>query len=248
MALPSARAWLASLALVCLAPSPSPAKVNLAAIPQPRFQVDWLVHHQQQVILTATRRPPVYFLGDSITAGWGGPGAATPFRWGEFLFQSLFRPAGAVNFGIPGDCTQHVLWRVQNGLFLFHQPKVVVLMIGTNNLLLGNTPEEVAQGIAFIVRSIQVLSPGTRVLLLGVLPAEVAGLATRHKAAVVNRLVAGLHDGQSVVFLNMARLFLSPNGRVNRALLYDGVHPSFLGYYVWAQVIVGPLRYLLALP
>src|SRR5262245_49609773 len=116
MALPSPRVLLASsVALVCLAAAPSPAQINLAAIPQPIFTPYFFVTHHRFVHMTAVHQPPILFLGDSITTGWGGPGqAAYPYHFGELVFQAFFRPAGALNFGMPGLGTEHLLWQIQN--------------------------------------------------------------------------------------------------------------------------------------
>jgi lysophospholipase L1-like esterase len=248
MALPSRAVLASSVVLFCLAPSPSPAQINLAAIPQPMLSLTYFVQHHRFVQMNAVHRPPIVFLGDSITTGWGGPGQAIyPYRFGELVFQAFFRPAGALNFGIPGMGTEHLLWQIQNGLFRVHKPKVVVLMIGTNNLQ-RNTPMEIAQGIGLVVWNIRALSPGTRILLLGLLPAGDGPRQGRLNIAAINRFLATLADGQSVFFLNMGGLFVHPSGRVNRALLFDGFHPTFLGYLVWAQVMARPLGYLLALP
>src|SRR5262245_2400838 len=136
MALPSLRGLLASsIALIFVTPSPGQAQINFAAIPQPMLTPTFFVEHHRFVHMNAVHRPPLVLLGDSSTAGWGGPGqGAYPYRFGETLFQAFFRPAGALNFGIPGTGTEHLLWQIQNGLFAVHKPRVVVLMIGTNNL------------------------------------------------------------------------------------------------------------------
>ena len=99
------------------------------------------------------------FLGDSITQGWNN----------NEVWRRHFGPRKAANFGIGGDRTEHVLWRIQNGELEGIAPKVTVLMIGTNNSG-ANTPEEIAQGITAIVDELRKRLPNTKILLLGVFP------------------------------------------------------------------------------
>src|SRR5205823_5263650 len=112
----------------------------------------------------------VLFLGDSITDAWGGDGH-DPRAAGAAIFKEEFVPLKTANFGIGGDRTQHVLWRLQNGELEGIQPKVVMLMIGTNNSNgRDNTAEEIADGIKAIVKEVHKHSPRTKVLLLGIFP------------------------------------------------------------------------------
>src|SRR5436190_19976020 len=104
--------------------------------------------HDKFVEIAKRGNVDVLFLGDSITDAWGGEGHGK--GGGASIFEKEFVPLKAANFGIGGDRTQHVLWRLQNGELEGIQPKVVMLMIGTNNLG-SNTPEEIADGITAIV-------------------------------------------------------------------------------------------------
>jgi lysophospholipase L1-like esterase len=132
----------------------------------------------------------VLFLGDSITDAWRTTGRKV---WDEH-----FAPLQAANFGISGDRTQHVLWRLQNGEFDGIRPKVVVLMIGTNNIGQRNPepPASAIKGIKAIVREIHARSPSTRVLLLGVFPrGEKPDHPHRAQIREINEAVARL-DGR----------------------------------------------------
>src|SRR5262249_5495435 len=122
---------------------------------------EWLKDHLKFMQQVRRQHNDVVFLGDSITEGW------TTTGWQAWSAQ--IAPLRAVAFGIRGDQTQNVLWRVLNGE-LSGRPKVAVLMVGLNNLALGQSPEETAAGITAVVKSIRAISPGTKVLLLGVLP------------------------------------------------------------------------------
>src|SRR5207237_9355722 len=116
--------------------------------------------HKQFLAIAKKGGVDVLFLGDSITHGWEGQKA-----WKEY-----FEPLKAANFGIGGDQTGHVLWRLTEGKELEGiSPKVAVLMIGTNNSG-RDSAEQIAEGITLIVKTIQEKSPKTKVLLLGVFP------------------------------------------------------------------------------
>jgi lysophospholipase L1-like esterase len=167
------------------------------------------------------------FLGDSITQGWGGARKT----WDRF-----YTPRKADNFGIGGDRTQHVLWRIQNGELARIEPKVVVLMIGTNNAS-GNTPDEIAQGITAIVGELRKRLPKTKILLLGVFPREPKPSPMRERLARVNEKIAKLDDGSNVRYLDIGKAFLSEDGTISKEIMPDYLHLSQKGYRVWAEAM-----------
>jgi lysophospholipase L1-like esterase len=128
---------------------------------------------------------------------------------------------------------------VQTGQVALASPDVVVLMVGTNNLgLLGQSPRAVAAGITRIVEEIELQSPGTRILLLGILPrGQTQDDPLRAKVADVNRLIAGLDDGDRVTFLDIGAWFLQPDGRISPGVMPDFVHPSLWGYQLYTSAI-----------
>ena len=135
VALAAGLAWAVTLAA---GPAAGGEKGNPAATPAPRMgkggqpDANWMKRHEGFVKIAKRGDVDVLFLGDSITDAWGGEGH-NPRSAGARIFQEEFVPLKAANFGIGGDRTQHVLWRLQNGELDGIQPKVVMLMIGTNN-------------------------------------------------------------------------------------------------------------------
>jgi lysophospholipase L1-like esterase len=147
----------------------------------------------------------------------------------------------AVNLGIGGDRTQHVLWRLDHGNMEGLTPKVAVVMIGTNNTNgSDNTAAEIADGIKKIVAKVQEKSPATKVLLLAVFPRGEAGDPQRDKIAQINGIIKELDDGKRVRFLDIGRRFLEEDGSLPKNVMPDLLHLSASGYEIWGDAM-GPL-------
>jgi lysophospholipase L1-like esterase len=188
----------------------------------------WIRTHESFVAIAKKGEAGVVFLGDSLTAHW-----RTKY---PTHFAQEFGKYNAVNFGIAGDKTQNVLWRVQNGTLAGLKPKVVVLMVGTNNAVVSaNPPEQIAAGINKIINAIHKRSASTNVLLLSILPRGAAEADAKNSQ--VNALIAGFHDGRRIHYLNIRRHFLNSDGKVSRALMPDLLHLNEKGYKVWADAI-----------
>ena len=146
--LPKWLVFLLALTLAALPAGPAWAQKakqgNTAVKPVPR-DPKWVKRHEAFVAMAKRGGIDVLFQGDSITDAWGGEGH-NPKAAGTAIFEKEFVPLKAANFGIGGDRTQHVLWRIQNGELEPINPKVAVVMIGTNNLG-SNTNEQIAEVI-----------------------------------------------------------------------------------------------------
>lgn len=192
----------------------------------------------------------VLFLGDSITEGW----RKAPHVWDHYFSQ--YQPA---NFGIGGDQTQHVIWRIENGELDGISPRVVVLMIGTNNSN-RHSGEQIAAANQRIIELIKAKIPGVKVLLLAILPRDARrnadGLITEAAVADAarrvaandraNALIARLDDGVNVRFLNTNAVFLGRDGRIPWTIMPDQLHPNAAGYQLWAEAIEKPLAEMMA--
>jgi lysophospholipase L1-like esterase len=210
---------------------------HAAVKPVPRDD-KWVKRHEGFVDIAKKGNVDVVFLGDSITDGWRGKGGAT-------IWKERFDPLKAVNFGIGGDRTQHVLWRIQNGELDGIKPKAAVLMIGTNNMA-ANSVEEIADGVKAIVQEIQKRQPQTKVLLLGIFPrSPKVSDKVRDKIKEVNKIVAKLDDGKQVHYLDIGAKFLDADGELKKEIMPDFLHLSQKGYEIWADAIKGPLGQLL---
>lgn len=177
----------------------------------------------------------VLFLGDSITAGWAGAG--------KDVWAKRFEKYHPANFGIGGDRTQHVLWRITHGELDGIRPKVVVLMLGTNNIKSDPAPA-IARADAKIVETIRQKLPGAKVLLLGIFPrahrTDDPAANIPAKVRAVNAELARLDDGKTVRYLDLADK-LAPGGKLVPEYYTDGVHLTSKGYEAWADATGGML-------
>jgi lysophospholipase L1-like esterase len=150
----------------------------------------------------------------------------------------------AANFGIGGDRTQHVLWRLQNGELDGIEPKVVMLMIGTNNMG-QDSAEQIAEGVTAVVKEINKRSPKTKVLLLGIFPRGNKPGMIRDKIKDCNMIIAKLDDGgKTVKYLDIGGKFLEPDGTLPPEIMYDYLHLTEKGYQIWADAVKAELEKL----
>lgn len=185
----------------------------------------------------------VYFLGDSITRRWQG----TDYPEHKQNWDQNFHGWNAADFGWGGDTTRNLLWRLDHGELDGVNPKVVVLLVGTNNV--GNTPPEdadaraadVAQGIRAILDRVREKAPTAKVVLVGVTPRNdaVTGGATALMPTVdkINERIGKFADGESIVFLNINDKLADENGKLRPGVTEDGLHLSVAGYQVWADAL-----------
>jgi lysophospholipase L1-like esterase len=232
----------------------TPVAENTATKPVPR-DANWVKRHDGFVEIAKRGGVDVLFLGDSITDAWGGEGHNKNAA-GAKIFEKTFEPLKAANFGIGGDRTQHVLWRIQNGELDGIVPKVCMLMIGTNNSNgTDNTAEEIAEGITIIVKTLREKQPQMKVLLLAVFPRadkREPGIETvpadglRKKIDDVNKIIAKLDDGKTVRYLDIGPKFLEGDGSLSKAIMPDFLHLSEKGYQIWADAVLPVLTELLS--
>ena len=197
----------------------------------------WMSQHLDINSIGKTRKPELVFLGNSITQSWGGEGrnvwSAAPELW-----DSLYKPLNAANFGISGDRTQNVLWRIENGNFDNINPELIVLAIGVNNFR-HNTAADIAEGIAAIVKSLKGKIPSSKILLLGPFPAGATRSdPMREKYREVHALIAPLGNQSNVIYMNIGKGYINTDGSLNYKLMRkDNVHLTTEGYYRWAESI-----------
>ena len=227
---------LGILALAVLAPLHA-AFAASTTDPVSREQEGWIKRHEAMNERVKQGNVDLLMIGDSITHGWEVPGKET---WDQY-----YAKRNAVNLGISGDRTEHVLWRLQNGNIDGISPKAAVIMIGTNNLK-DNTPEEINAGIAAIIKLLREKLPSTKILLLAVFPRdEKPGTENRKELGQLNKLIRKQADGKSVFFHNINKAFLDKKGVLSKEIMPDALHPNQKGYALWGAAMEPKLREVL---
>lgn len=180
-------------------------------------------------------RIDVYFVGDSITRRWG---CSDP-QYQHLLasWQKNFFGWNAANFGWGGDTTNHILWRISHGELEGLQPKVIVILAGTNNLgprPNGQDADDIALGIKAIIDTCQRKVPDAKIILTAIFPRN------DNRAALpvirrVNEQIAEYADGDRIRFLNVNDKLADADSNLRAGMMMDGLHPTARGYQVWAD-------------
>lgn len=207
----------------------------------------WLPRHEQkkadtQRMVAEGRSPQLVFIGDSITQGWEKEGAA--------VWQTYYARHNALGLGFGGDRTENVLWRLQHGAVDGIDPKVAVLMVGTNNTgLRGDFPANTVAGTRRNLDELQRRLPRTRILLVAIFPRDATpDSPLRRTNDAINAQLPKLADGNKVVFLDVNRAFLGEGGTLSKEIMPDLLHPNEAGYAIWARTMAPELDRLMALP
>jgi lysophospholipase L1-like esterase len=218
---------------LCLAASVV-AQDNPAAKPLNRDNA----RHKQFLKIVEKGESDVIFLGDSITQGWENNG--------KRVWADNFAPLKAVNLGISGDQTGHVLWRITEGKELEPlKPKAAVIMIGTNNMG-GHSAEQIAGGVKAIVEELRKQKPEMKILVLGIFPRSAnATDKIREKVKETNAIIAKLADDKHVFYKDIGEKFLGSDGSLDKKIMPDYLHLSAEGYEIWASAIKDDLAKLL---
>lgn len=188
----------------------------------------WMKRHEEHLARVKPGKTDLIFIGDSITQGWEGGGKET---WDRY-----YGPRHAINLGIGGDRTQHVLWRLGHDEIKGISPKVAVVMIGTNNVS-SNTPDEIVDGVTAIVKTLRDKLPKTKVLLLAVFPRSAKPDSLRDRIKSVNEKIQKLADGTNITYLNISKSFVNSDGTISKEIMPDYLHLSSQGYRLWADAI-----------
>ncbi len=183
----------------------------------------------------------VLFMGDSITDFWRNESGAFA---GKAVMDKYWPDLNIANFGIAGDTTQGVLYRLANGEGEGFTPKAIMLMIGTNNTA-ANNHMEIAAGIGAIVLDMETRWPDAEILLLGIFPRGAPDDPVRDEIRRINDIIARLDAHPNVHYLDIGDVFLDDNGVIAPEIMSDSLHPSAAGYELWAQAVAQPLAELL---
>jgi beta-glucosidase len=230
-----------SLALLCGRASAQDAKELASTKPVPRNDAWWQKRHQSMNERVKKGNVDLLLIGDSITHGWEGAG--------KEAWKNFYEKRNAVNLGIGGDQTQHVLWRLDNGNVDGIKPKLAVLMIGTDNAGSGKQSEEIAAGVAAVVAKLRAKLPQTKVLVLAIFP---RGADTNDRLRQVNtkanQIIAKLADDKDIYFLDIGPKFLEADGKLSRQVMPDLLHLTPKSYAIWAEAMEPMVKKLMGEP
>jgi len=201
---------------------------NTAVIPVPKDKPGWMARHEAINAEVSKGNVDLIYIGDSIVEHFNSKG--------KDAWDRYYAPRHAVNMGISGDRTQHVLWRLDHGHLDGISPKLAIIMIGQNN---GghNTGKEIAEGVTAVVQRIRAKSPETKILLLGIFQRRMKPVPERADLAQANGIISLLDDGKTVFYMDINPVFLRPDGTIPAELMPDYEHPNALGHRLWAEAI-----------
>jgi lysophospholipase L1-like esterase len=199
-------------------------------IPQPSSLKKFMPKLYQEKLREAkNNKIDFVMIGDSITHSWS-------------KYPDVFEGSNLLNLGFPGDRTQNVLWRIENGALDGISPKIVTLMIGTNNMhdtkkaYPADKPEDIFTGIKVIVAEVRTRLPKSKLVIFSVFPRKPG--SENDRAKEVNALLPQLADGKYVYHLDLNDFFLNENGQQDKALYNrDLLHLNDQGYHVWGRAI-----------
>ncbi len=253
---PPSQQWPVTTTAQPPGPRPNPAIVPVPQQAAPNSNYQRV--HQQFVAQAQKGDIDLLFVGDSITDFWIGASSNGRGGRGKEVWDHYYGNLKAADFGYSADRTQHVLWRLQNGEGQGFSPKVVVLMIGTNNTGIvsrrpqdfpsawRNTNAETIEGITAVVNELRKDFPQAKIILLSIFPRGDDAIAMQ-QIPEINRAIAKLDDQKQVFYLDVTKNFLGPDGQINPDYfrLSDRLHPTPAGYVVWAEAMKPLLKKLM---
>ena len=189
------------------------------------FKQLWLERRSEWAKTVEQDRHAVVFLGDSITQGWGGGlGAAFP-------------GVKVANRGISGDTTRGVLIRLEEDVLAL-DPAAVVLLVGTNDLEEGATPEVAAGNLKLILSTLEKHDPKMPVVLCQVFPSSATKKRPAEAIKAMNALyLAAVSNDPRVTYLETWPLFADAAGDAKPEEFPDLLHPNEVGYAKWAAAL-----------
>ncbi|MBC8405690.1 MAG: alpha-L-fucosidase [Planctomycetes bacterium] len=249
--------------------------VNPCVLPQPSVEWrggpagwgggTWRDQHEKINALAAENPDlQVVFFGDSITQSWTGSADRLAHVDGTRTFDRYYGKRKAASFGMSGDRTEHLLWRIENGNFDEIDPQLIVLMIGVNNINAGNDGLQVAAGTRELILELRQHEPQAKILLLGSFPTNKEGSWQRQQGDLLHSEIAEYLAGElvnisspiyrpilgglekMVYYYDLRRAFENADGSLNsNTMRGDGVHITGAGYEAWAEAIEPTIRELL---
>jgi lysophospholipase L1-like esterase len=207
-----------------------------AAVAAPRTDANSILAYEQLVAKAQAGGIDLYFLGDSIIRRWG----CTDPQWSKMManWKANFFGWNAANFGWGADRIQNILWRIQNGELDGVNPKVIVILAGTNNV--GNQPgddekvNDILNGFRALIDTCRAKAPEAKIVLTAIFPRN-DHPEVLPEIRKINDELSKLADGQMVFYVNVNDQFANSDGILFDGMTVDKLHPTVKGYQVWAD-------------
>ncbi|GGD50667.1 GDSL-type esterase/lipase family protein [Paenibacillus nasutitermitis] len=219
---------------------------NSAIIPTPELEengYDWRARHEKILSVKHHVDPEVVLIGDSITHFWEGDPETGIFHGSKEAWHSLFAPYRVLNLGFGWDRTQNVLWRLDHGELEGLNPKIVVILIGTNNTsetknARANEPDEIAEGLHAICDRIHNYAPQATIVIMAILPREEFPIHPRRKLIEkINMRFAQIAKDREYNFVDIGPALLETDGTLSHRIAFDFCHLTERGYQIWADAL-----------
>ena len=213
----------------------------------PRTDPNSMLAHQQLLEKRTQGIIDVYFIGNSITRRWG----ATDYP--DFLanWKANFFGWNAADFGWGADRIEHMLWRLENGELDGVNPKVIVILAGTNNVGArpGNDEKiaDITRGLRALIDLAHAKAPAATIILTGIFPRN-DNMAVMPEINRINANLARFADGRAIRYINVNDRLADANGQLFDGMTMDKLHPTVKGYQVWADALKPVLMELLGPP
>jgi lysophospholipase L1-like esterase len=201
--------------------------------------------HQSFLDVAKAGNINLLFVGDSITDWFYWQRGGNYDLTGKAVWDKTFAPLKAADFAIAGDTTQGALWRMQNGELDGFKAKLIILMLGTNNIN-RNPNDEIVDGDRLIIEEFKKRQPQAKVLLLGIFPRNM-NPADPLRATIkeINSKLEKLADNKQVYYMDIGNKFLTADGTLTTEIMADGLHPTPKGYQIWADAIIDRVNALM---
>lgn len=193
----------------------------------------WMPRHNSVLKRHAREAVDILWIGDSITHAWDHP------KEGKEIFDRNYAHRKTSNLGFSGDKTENVLWRIMQGEVDNINPKLAVVMIGTNNTgLTKDPPNEISAGVMQVIDALHAKQPNMKILLLAIFPCDEPGSFRRINNSQANELLKeAVRAKDYVEFRDIGEKFLDSNERIKVNMIFDGTHLAPDGFVAWAESI-----------
>jgi lysophospholipase L1-like esterase len=218
-----------------------------ADVPAPRTDSNSMLAHRQLLEKRTKGKIDVYFVGNSITRRWG----ATDYPQLLANWKANFFGWNAADFGWGADKIQNMLWRLENGELDGVNPKVIVILAGTNNV--GTQPggdekiADIARGLRALVDLCRRKAPNATIILTGIFPRN-DNTAVIPEIDRINAELSRFADGKTIRFININDKLADKDGSLFEGMMGDKLHPTVKGYQIWADALKPLLTELLGPP